>query len=255
VRRAVDGGFTLLEVMVALAVLAGSLMAVAELSGNALRNYAYSRDLSVATLLARAKIAELAEKYDDLGFTDFDQKEEGTFADQGQPGVRWALELRKPTSELTAERILAAFLGGGADGSAPAQELLGKLLGGGAAGGAAGASPSGPGAGMPGGVLGGVLQGQVKAFAEELKSGVRQVTLRVSWVDGKTAHGFDVNTWWVVLNPRAPGGARGQNPDVPANMSPPPGAGTITGPVPGLQPGLEDTPARRRRNRPAGGNL
>ena len=128
-------GFTLLEVMVALAVLAGSLMAVADLSGNALRNFGYARDLSVATLLARGKMAELEEKYEDVGFTDFDQTEEGTFADQGQPGMRWKLELQKPTSDLTPEKILGAFLGGG-DGDVGTQEMLGKLLGG------AGAEPA-----------------------------------------------------------------------------------------------------------------
>ena len=227
-RRAGTRGFTLLEVMVALAVLAGSLMAVAELSGNALRNFVYARDLSVATLLARGKIVELQEKYDDSGFTDFDQKEDGSFSDQGQPTFRWALELQKPPADLSAERILSAFLGGGADGDATAGDLVGKLLGGGSGSSAPGGSTGGPASGLPSGVAGGVLQGQVKAFAEELKKGVRHVTLRVSWKDGKTDHGFDVTTWWVVLNPKAPGGARGENPDVPAQMSPPPKAGTST---------------------------
>jgi general secretion pathway protein I len=226
VRRTGTRGFTLLEVMVALAVLAGSLMAVAELSGNALRNFAYARDLSVATLLAREKIVELQEKYDDSGFTDFDQKEDGTFSDQGQPGFRWALELQKPPADLSAERILSAFLGGGGDGDASATDLVGKLLGGAAAG--AGGGTGAPTSGMPAGLAGGVLQGQVKAFAEELKKGVRRVTLRVSWKDGKTENGFDLTTWWVVLNPKAPGGARGENPDVPGQMAPPPKAGIST---------------------------
>ncbi len=227
-RRAGARGFTLLEVMVALAVLAGSLMAVAELSGNALRNFAYARDLSVATLLARGKIVELQEKYDDSGFTDFDQKEDGNFSDQGQPGFRWALEIEKPPADLSAERILAAFMGGGADGDGNAMDIVGKLLGGAAGTATSGGATGGPASGLPSGIAGGVLQGQVKAFAEELKKGVRHVTLRVSWKDGKTDHGFDVTTWWVVLNPKAPGGARGENPDVPAQMAPPPKGGTST---------------------------
>jgi general secretion pathway protein I len=216
-RLRANGGFTLLEVMVALAVLAGSLMAVADLSGNALRNYNYSRDLSMATLLARGKMAELEEKYEDVGFTDFDQTEDGTFADEGQPGMRWKLELQKPTSELTPEKILGAFLGGG-DGDTGTQEMLGKLLGG---PGAPGGGKGGPSAGTPGGLLGGVLQGQIKAFTEELKKGVRRVSLRVSWKDGKVENGFDVSTYWVVLNPKAAGGARGPDPDIPPNLAGP----------------------------------
>ena len=223
-------GFTLLEVMVALAVLAGSLMAVADLSGNALRNYAYARDLSVATLLARGKMAELEEKYEDVGFTDFDQTEDGSFSDQGQPGMRWKLELRKPTSDLTPEKILGAFLGGG-DGDTGTQEMLGKLLGGPGDPGGGGGSKGGPSAGTPGGLLGGVLQGQIKAFTEELKKAVRRVSLRVSWKDGKVENGFDVSTYWVVLNPKAAGGARGPDPDIPPNLATPPQASRLPGVV------------------------
>jgi general secretion pathway protein I len=227
--------------MVALAVLAGSLMAVADLSGSAMRNYVYARDLSVATLLARAKMAELEEKYDDSGFTDFDQSEDGTFADQGQPGMRWKLELRKPTAELTAERILGAFLGGGED--LGAQEMLGTLMGG---SGGAGGGKGGPASGAPGGLLGGVMQGQVNAFAEELKKAVRQVSLRVSWKDGKVEQGFSLDTYWVVLNPMAPGGARGQNADIPATLTAP-----IRGGTGGLAP--VQNPAAAGKNLPGTG--
>ena len=223
-----SGGFTLLEVMVALVVLAGSLMAVADLSGNALRNYGYARDLSVATLLARGKMAELEEKYEDAGFTDFDQAEDGNFSDQGQPGMRWKLELQRPTADLTPERILGALLGAG-DGDVGTQEMLGKLLGGPGAQGAGGGARGGPSAGAPGGMLGGVLQGQITAFAEELKKGVRRVSLRVTWKDGKVENGFDVSTYWVVLNPKAAGGARGPDPDIPPNLARPPQASRLPG--------------------------
>jgi general secretion pathway protein I len=245
VRRARrQGGFTLLEVMVALAVLAGALMAVADLSGSALRNFGYARDLSVATLLARGKIAELEEKYEDQGFTDFDETEEGNFGDQGQPGMRWKLELRRPGAGLSAEQILGAFLGAG-EGDVGTQELLGKLLGSqnpGAGG------KGGPTSGLPGGVTGSVLQTQINAFAEELKKGVRQVTLRISWKDGKIDQGFDLSTYWVVLNPKAPGGARGPNPDVPPNLGGPPPVSRLPGaPVPGQR---QPAPSGPRTLRP-----
>ena len=52
-----DGaGFTLLEVMVALAVLAMSLTAVSDVVGGALQNHLRARQLEVATMLARAKL-------------------------------------------------------------------------------------------------------------------------------------------------------------------------------------------------------
>jgi len=243
--RLARSGFTLLEVMVALAVLAGALMAVADLSGTALRNFGYARDLSVATLLARGKMAEIEEKYEDTGFTDFDEAENGTFADQGQPDIRWKLELKRPGGSLTAQQLLGALLGSSGD-DVGMQELLGNLLGGSAAGGGKG----GPTTGAPGGVLGGVLQTQITAFAEELKKAVRLAVLRVSWKDGKTEHAFDVSTYMVVLNPKAPGGARGANPDIPPNLATPAQANRLPG-VPSAGPRQPVAPGRR--GSPVGG--
>jgi len=210
-------GFTLLEVMVALAVLAIALMAVADLTGNALRNHAYARDLSSATLLARGKMAELEQRFEDSGFGDFDETQDGDFADQGQPGMRWKIELRRPDTALSAEQLLATMLGSGPD-DAGTQDLLARLLGGAGPGAAAGAAGAAGGL-VPGGALGGVLRAQLTAFGETLKKSLREMRLTVSWKDGKQEHGFTVSTYLVVLNPRAPGGARGPDPDVPAGIA------------------------------------
>ena len=230
IRPGARSGFTLLEVMVALAVLAGALMALADLSGSALRNFGYARDLSVATLLARGKMAEIEEKYEDAGFTDFDETENGTFADQGQPSIRWSLELKRPDGTMSAQQLLGAFLGSGGD-DVGTQEMLGKLLGGASAADGKG----GPSSSAPGGLLGGVLQTQLTAFAEELKKSVRLAVLKISWKDGKTEHAFDVSTYMVVLNPKAPGGARGPNPDIPPNLASPARSVRLPG-VPGAGP-------------------
>jgi general secretion pathway protein I len=246
IRPGARSGFTLLEVMVALAVLAGALMALADLSGSALRNFGYSRDLSVATLLARGKMAEIEEKYEDSGFTDFDEAESGTFADQGQPGIRWNLELKRPDGSMSAEQLLGAFLGTGGD-DVGTQELLGKLLGGASAAGGKG----GPSSAAPGGLLGGVLQTQLTAFSEELKKSVRLAVMKISWKDGKTEHAFDISTYMVVLNPKAPGGARGPNPDIPPNLAPPARSVRLPG-VPGVGPGQKVDPNPRNRRRGGG---
>ena len=209
--------FTLLEVLVALAVMSLGLMAVADLAGTALRQHGYARDLTVATALARGKMAELEETYEDTGFKEFDENLEGDFADQGRPDFAWRVEVKKPDTTLGPEQLLAVVLGqGGEDPST--QELLQKLMGTGGAGGQA--------QGAPGGVLGGVLSAQLTAFGEQLKKSFRQVTLTVAWRDGRALNQFDVTTHLVVLNPRAPGGARGAWPDVPPNL---PAASSATG--------------------------
>jgi hypothetical protein len=115
--------------------------------------------------------------------------------------------------------------------------MLGKLLGGGAGGAAGGAAGAAGAAGTAlgaGGAMGVVLQAQLKAFAEELRSSLRELRLTVSWGTGKREEGFSVATHLVVLNPRAPGGARGASPDVPANLSEPPSPGSVTPALPGI---------------------
>ncbi|HET7753877.1 MAG TPA: prepilin-type N-terminal cleavage/methylation domain-containing protein [Anaeromyxobacteraceae bacterium] len=279
-------GFTLLEVMVALGLLASALMALAELSGQALRNHAYARDLSAATLLARGKMVELEQKYEDQGFRDFDERDEGDFADQGRPGFKWQVDLKKPQTELSADGILAALTGSG-DATDAMSKLLGSATVPGSGGSATVQSPIA-------GLATGLLQTQVTAFGETLKKSLREMRLTVSWRDGKVPREISVSTYLVVLNPRAPGGARGDNPDVPPNLAAPVAGGVaaagaagtagvpnipgvtggmpgvtggipgLTTGVPGMAPGLSapgtrpgglpaSTPFRRsRRNRTSG---
>jgi general secretion pathway protein I len=216
-------GFTLLEVMVSLALLAAALMAMADLSGGALRNHAYARDLSAATLLVRGKMAELEQKYEDQGFKDFDETEEGDFHEDGRPDMRWRLELVKPDPNLSPEQLVALLAGGTDD----PQELIAKLMGS-AAGAALGGAAAGAGAGPVGaagtstnplaGALTGLMQQQLTALGETLKKSFREMRFTVSWKDGKAAHEFTVTTHLLVLNPRAPNGARGDNPEVPPNL-------------------------------------
>lgn len=231
-------GFSLLEVLVALSVLALSMMALGDLVGNALRNHAYARDLDAATLLARAKVAELEETYEDKGFKDFDETEEGDFAAAGQPRFRWRAEVLKPSAALGPDQLVAALLGmtGGESGS---QELLSKLLG---TGGQAGPAAA------PTGLLGAALQSQLTAFGEALKTSLRELRLTVAWKDGRQARQFTVATHLVVIHPRAPGGARGSSPDVPPGLAAP--AAPQTGALQPVQrapatPGAAGQPAWR----------
>ncbi len=105
-------GFTLLEVMVALAILAASLVAISEVVGGALRNHVRARQLDVATSLARGEDGRAEAKYERKGFRDFDETDEGSFEDEGHPEVRWKLEVRRPSVELGARPVLAALTGG-----------------------------------------------------------------------------------------------------------------------------------------------
>jgi hypothetical protein len=79
-----------------------------------------------------------------------------------------------------------------------------------------------------------LLQAQLTAFGEIVKRSLREVRLTVTWPVGKKSQSFSVVTHMVVINPRAPGGARGDNPDVPPSIAAAAGVATGTGPA-GLQ--------------------
>lgn len=187
-------GFTLLEVMVAMAILAAAMLAASQLTSGALRNHERAVHLEVATLLARGKLAALQDVYDREGFRDFDQTDEGTFEREGHPEVRWAVEVVKPKVELGANQILALLTGGEAEGP----EGLAKLMGGKATSkddAAAGIETIFPQAAA----MMGPLQTQLTVIGEQLKKGLREIRLTVAWKDGAREESFTVVTHQVAF--------------------------------------------------------
>ncbi|MBI2354294.1 MAG: prepilin-type N-terminal cleavage/methylation domain-containing protein [Deltaproteobacteria bacterium] len=78
-------GFTLLEVMVALAIMAGVILTVLGTVNYHLAVIANERDNTALTLLARARMAELQQE-------PLQQKSEGTLA-PFHPELKWQAEL------------------------------------------------------------------------------------------------------------------------------------------------------------------
>jgi general secretion pathway protein I len=184
-------GFTLLEVMVALAILAGSLVAISDVVSAALRNHVRARQLEMATLLARGKMAELEDHFDAKGFRDFDESDEGTFEDAGHPEVRWKMDVRIPTVELGPDAVLRALTG--------SDEALETLM--------PPADKLGPAQGPAQAAMQGTLQALLTRIGEQVKKSVREVRLTVSWEDGGSAESFTVVTH-LVRDASAPGDAQ-----------------------------------------------
>jgi general secretion pathway protein I len=192
-------GFTLLEVMVALAILAASLVGVSEVVGGALRNHVRARQLDVATLLARGKMVQVQADLERKGFRDFDESDEGTFEAEGHPEVRWKLDVVRPSVDLGPSAVFAALSGG---------MSLDDLL---AAQGLPQGQGQGPGQGQAQGpstqagaipvAMKALIEGQLTKIGEQLKSTLREVRLTVAWQDGRTVESFDVTTHLVVMVP------------------------------------------------------
>lgn len=196
--RAGARGFTLLEVMVALAILAVGLMGVSDLVGGAMRNHARAKQLDVATLLARGKMADLEDHYDEEGFRDFDETDEGKFEEEGHPEISWKVLVKKPDVELGGENACAALLGDtGLSALLPSTASSGGKSSGGSP--ASGSKTSQSPVALQ---LETLVKAQCATFGETLKKSLRELRLTVSWKNGRTDESFEVVTHLVVLQPR-----------------------------------------------------
>ena len=176
------GGFTLLEVMIALAILFVVLVMLLRISNANARATMRAKALTVATALARGKMLDIEEALQQEviqsgGFQAMSVGEEcKDFSDEGYPKISYCRNIEKvelPSMTGALEQ------GTGQPGSQPGMPgmfgLPGSMLGGTSAG-----QSSAQMAGMAGGasMLMGVLQ-------PLLEGSIRKVTLTVKWRAGK----------------------------------------------------------------------
>ncbi len=227
-----SAGFTLLEVMIALAILSVGLVAISNLNGGAVAMHAYSRRATEATLLLRGKMLDVEDDLQKNGFSDFSDEKHGDFSAEGAGGYGWSAEILKPDVELDPAQLLTLLGGQGKGGqqsnlAGAAQTLAGSLMG---APGATQGMQAGGGAAMLAGPMGGMFMAEAKTFIETLKKSVREIRLTVSWQDGKDRRDVSASQIVVILPESV-----GQTPGAP----PPPGAAAAATP---LQPGNLTTP-------------
>jgi len=204
-------GFTLLEVMISLAILAIALVAISDLNGGAVAMHAYSRRATEATLLLRGKMLDVEDELQKTGFSDFNDEKHGDFSDEQSPDYSWSAEILKPDVQLDPKQLLTLLGAGGnpsqgssgsasagmAGGLAGAASTLAAALGG--AQGALQGLQGGGAAALLAGPLGGLLTSQATTFIETLKKSVREIRLTVSWQDGKQRQEVSASQIVVIL--------------------------------------------------------
>jgi len=87
-------GFTLLEVMVAVAIIAIVLVSIVRLQGQTISMNETIRFYAIAPLLAQAKLSEIILKP-----TDFEASQSGDFGDD-YPGYAWTVKIEDLTIEV-----------------------------------------------------------------------------------------------------------------------------------------------------------
>lgn len=190
-------GFSLLEVMVALAILVVSMVLLAQTQSSAVLLTNEAEEMIVATDLARMKMSEALLQVEEDGFQASDQYESGTFDDLGDEllDVEFGKELDPYHWEYLVSEVDIEMLG---DLATAAQSLPG--LGPGEEGGADGAGAAG------GGALGalGALGIGPDMITEFLNPYEREVRVRVWWgedSDASEEDGKEVVLTTHVINP------------------------------------------------------
>jgi general secretion pathway protein I len=226
-------GFTLLEVVVALSILSLALMAIFDLNAGAVAMHAYTKKLTVATLLARSKMTDIEQQLYDKGFSTDDEEDGGDFSEEKWPEYKWRVKIIAPkTDGISPEQVIGAVFGvplgvpgdsttgGSSTGSQDPLAAIGALLGGAGGGSGSGAGGAAGAAGLLGGLAGGLggLTGgaggpgggggllsmlgpmagpQFQQMVDQLTKSVREIHLTVSWKEGKQVESIDLVTHMV----------------------------------------------------------
>lgn len=228
-RTASRRGFTLLEVMVAVAILGLGLTTIFAAQAGAFASAGHARHVSLSTGLARCRMSELEQQLKKDGFQELDVVDESGPCCDGARDPKFSCTWRIEKLELPEEQFGQLDLNAGLD--------LGSASGSGAPGGLdplelAASAPSGAmglmslmsksqagsqsdisevAATMAGddadGAMGGIAEFVMGMVYPDLRTafveGSRRVTVTISWKEGSKEHGYDISQW--IVDARAAG--------------------------------------------------
>jgi type II secretion system protein I len=171
-RKGNDAGFTLLEVLIAVAILAVSLSSLMGSQMNSMAATRYARDITAAALLAEYQIVELEFLHRQEGWVSSDVEYEGDFDEQGSPDMDWVctvhfIELPEYNQLIEAKEGADEAAGEDGDNMMDAgDQAFGAL---------------------------GMVWPIVK---QAIESSIRKVDCTVSWKNGTIQEEFTIQTFW-----------------------------------------------------------
>lgn len=165
-------GFSLLEVMIAVAILAGALTWIVVGISRNIRAENHAKLMTVATFLSRQKMIEMEDDLYDKGFGEFEKELAGNFEDRGFERFTWRVVVDKV--ELPSADQIQTVLTKAQDAKAaltgePKPEDLTSVGG--------SNSPVSAGAAAMGSQFG--------IIKDVLEQGIRRVTVTVQWQENR----------------------------------------------------------------------
>ena len=167
VRRSTAAGFSLLEVLVSLAILAMSLVILSRVVTSNVTAANHARMTTAATFLARTRISMMEQSLSEYGFAEMDGEDTGDFSQEGFAAFRWYTNV---------ERIeLPADSGQKVQQAASKQTLSNNPME------------------MLSGFMGGFMSTLMDPIRLGLQESVRKLTVRVKWNEpGKLEQSIEV---------------------------------------------------------------
>lgn len=177
-------GFSLLEVMVAMAILALSLTVIAGINANSFRSSNYARGLTVATLLARSKMLDIELELQNDGFSQGERKMDGDFSEEGYDEVDWEAVVRP--IDVDVSKLVKQFFGGDISADNLPEQMQAFMGASEGLGSDATASQLGDGGEVPADRVRDMLGGNqlelvFRQVSETLEDAIREIVLDVSW--------------------------------------------------------------------------
>lgn len=229
--RARSRGFTLLEVMVAVAILGLGLTTIFAAQAGAFASAGHARNLSLSTGLLRCRMSELEQQLAKEGFQELDVIDQSGPCCDGEEHPKFSCGWRIEKLELPEEQLGQLDLNAGLDlggsesgegspaggldplelaASAPSGAMgLMSLLGKSQAGSQsdisevattmAGDDADGAMGGIAEFVMGMVYPDMRTAFVE----GTRRITVTIAWTEGSKDHSVEISQW--IVDARAAG--------------------------------------------------
>jgi len=148
-------GFTLLEVMVALAILATTLVVLLQIITNNVRATNHAKMTTAATLLARSKMTDIEDSILENGFSTDTETDKGTFRDQNFPSFRWESSIERIELPTDMKQLAQDQSSDSSKSKDPMQALTG--------------------------MMGGLMSGFMDPIRVGLEESVRRVTVKVYW--------------------------------------------------------------------------
>lgn len=153
--RRAQRGFTLLEVMVALAILASTLVVLLQIITNNVRATHHAKQTTVATLLARGKMTDIEDGIFENGFSTDNETASGTFKDQGYPAFHWDSSIERIELPTDMKQLAEQQSTDTSKSKDPMQALTG--------------------------MMGGLMSSFMEPIRLGLEESVRRVTVKITW--------------------------------------------------------------------------